>query len=61
MSRRLTARIKKEEDWYVAHCPELKVTSQGKTLKSARANLQEAVDLYLETWPPDESFDPRLK
>ncbi len=61
MSRRLTAVITKSEGWYVAHCPELKVTSQGKTLKSARANLQEAVELYLESWPPDESFDPRLQ
>jgi predicted RNase H-like HicB family nuclease len=47
---RFSALITKEDDWYVARCPELNVTSQGKDVESARANLREAIELYLETW-----------
>jgi predicted RNase H-like HicB family nuclease len=52
MNYRFTALITKEENWYVARCPELSVTSQGKDVESARANLREAIELYLETWAP---------
>ena len=45
---RFTAIIIKEEKWYVAHCIELGVVSQGKTIEEAKANLKEAVELYLE-------------
>ncbi|MFM1918548.1 MAG: hypothetical protein RLZZ303_182 [Candidatus Hydrogenedentota bacterium] len=47
-TRRLTAIIEREDDWYVALCPELDVTSQGKTVEEARAMLTEAVELFLE-------------
>jgi predicted RNase H-like HicB family nuclease len=50
MTYRFAAVITKEDDLYVARCPELSVTSQGETPESARANLQEAVELYIETW-----------
>jgi len=50
MTYRFSALITKEDDWYVARCPELNVTSQGKDVESARANLREAIELYLETW-----------
>jgi hypothetical protein len=50
MTYRFSALITKENDWYVARCPELNVTSQGKDVESARANLTEAIELYLETW-----------
>ena len=54
MNYRFSALITKEEDWYVARSPELGVTSQGKDVEQARANLREAIELYLETWgPPD--------
>jgi len=36
--------------WFVARCLDLPVTTQGKTLAAAKKNLQEAVELYLETW-----------
>jgi len=42
----------------VACCPELGVTSQGKDVESARANLREAIELYLETWGGPESESP---
>jgi predicted RNase H-like HicB family nuclease len=50
MTKKFTAVITKEEDWYVAHCVELGVVSQGKTIEVAKANLKEAVELYLESF-----------
>jgi len=50
MTYRFSALITKEDSWYVARCPELNVTSQGKDVESARASLGEAIELYLETW-----------
>ncbi len=50
MNYRFSALITKGDDWYVARCPELSVTSQGKDVEAARANLREAIELYLETW-----------
>ena len=61
MRRRFSCILTKSEGWYVAHCRELHVTSQGKTRKSARANLQEAIELYLESWPDADSSRPRLQ
>jgi predicted RNase H-like HicB family nuclease len=51
--------ITKEEDFYVARCPELGVTSQGDDVESARGNLREAIELYLETWPEIQTSFPR--
>jgi predicted RNase H-like HicB family nuclease len=50
MTYRFSALITKEDGWFVARCPELNVTSQGKDVESARANLGEAIELYIETW-----------
>lgn len=44
----LTAVIEAEDDWYVAQCPELGVSSQGKTIPEAEEMLREAVELLLE-------------
>ena len=54
MKRKFTAVINKEENWYVAHCIELEVVSQGKTIEEAQTNLKEAVELYLESFEKDE-------
>ncbi len=43
-----TALIQKEEDMYVAFCPEVGTASQGATIEEALANLQEASGLYLD-------------
>ncbi|MGA2659654.1 MAG: type II toxin-antitoxin system HicB family antitoxin [Verrucomicrobiota bacterium] len=40
-----------ETPWLVAECPELGTASQGQTEEEALANLQEATDLYLESFP----------
>ena len=44
-----TAVIEREENMYVALCPELDIASQGKTVEEARENLQEAIELFFET------------
>jgi predicted RNase H-like HicB family nuclease len=49
-SKKFTAVLTKEGKWYVAHCVELGVVSQGKTVEEAQANLKEAVELYLESF-----------
>lgn len=36
--------------WFIARCLDYPVTTQGRTLAAAKKNLQEAVELYLETW-----------
>ena len=52
--RQLTAIIEREGDGYVAICPELDIASQGDTVEAARGNLQEAVQLFLDTADPSE-------
>ncbi len=49
--RVLTAVLHKEEDMYVAKCPEIGTVSQGSTVEEAVANLKEATELYLEEFP----------
>ena len=55
-----TAVIHKEEDMFVADCPEVGTVSQGRTIEEAVANLKEATELYLEEFPletePERSF-----
>ena len=53
-SRTFSALLQREGDGYVAICPELDVASQGGTVEEARANLKEAVELFLETAGPQE-------
>lgn len=54
MSKKFTAIITKEENWYVAHCIELGVVSQGKTIEEAQVNLKEAVELYIESFDTED-------
>lgn len=52
--RQFTALIEREGDGFVSLCPELDVASQGETIEEARRNLEEAVELFLETADPGE-------
>jgi len=56
----LTAVLHKEEDLYVAECPEVGTVSQGYTVEEAVANLKEATELYLEEFPLPEVTRPLL-
>jgi predicted RNase H-like HicB family nuclease len=53
-SRRLTALIERDGDWFVATCPEVDVASQGRTIEQARKNLVEALDLFFSMASPSE-------
>jgi predicted RNase H-like HicB family nuclease len=55
-----TAIIHKEEDMFVAACPEVGTASQGTTIDEALANLKEATELYLDEFPQKESSPPIL-
>ncbi len=57
--RRLTAIIEREEEGFVALCPELDIASQGLSVEEARANLVEALTLFFEV-APDEEVTRRL-
>ena len=46
--RTYTAVVHKEENIYVAECPEVGTVSQGENIEEAIANLKEATELYLE-------------
>jgi predicted RNase H-like HicB family nuclease len=54
MTRQFTAIIEPEDDGFVALCPELDIASQGDSIDAARANLQEAVEAFLEVAAPEE-------
>jgi predicted RNase H-like HicB family nuclease len=51
---KLTAIIEREGNGYVSLCPELDIASQGESVEQARANLREALELFLETASPEE-------
>jgi predicted RNase H-like HicB family nuclease len=51
-SQRLTAIIEREDDGFVAPCPELDIASEGASIEEARANLIEALTLFFETASP---------
>ena len=53
-----TAIVHKEENLYVANCPEVGTASQGETIEEAVKNLQEATELYLEEFPMKQTFRP---
>lgn len=54
----LTAVIYKEEDMYVAECPQVGTVSQGETIEKALENLIEATELYLEEFPLTTDSQP---
>lgn len=56
----LTAILHREEDLYVAECPEVGTVSQGRTVEEAVANLKEATELYLEEFPFSGGSKPLL-
>ena len=55
-----TAVVHKEDDLYVAECPEVGTASQGESIEEAVRNLQEATELYLEEFPLKQTYRPIL-
>jgi len=56
MNKLFTAIVHKEDNLYVAECPEVGTASQGTTIEDAIENLQEATEIYLEEFPLKEIY-----
>ncbi|MFN6464350.1 MAG: type II toxin-antitoxin system HicB family antitoxin [Nostoc sp. DedVER02] len=50
-TRSFTVLIYKEDDMYIAECPEVGTVDRGETIKQAITSLREATQLYLEEFP----------
>ncbi|MDQ3649266.1 MAG: type II toxin-antitoxin system HicB family antitoxin [Acidobacteriota bacterium] len=49
MHNEFTAIIERDEDWFIAFCPEVPgANGQGHTIEECRASLAEAIKLILE-------------
>ena len=55
-----TAVLHREDDIYVAECPEIGTVSQGDTIEEAMTNLREATELYLEEFPMPMTMRPPI-
>ncbi len=58
MKRAFTARVWREEEWYIAQCAEVDVASHGHTEEEALDHLREALELYFE--PPTATVLPKV-
>ena len=54
MTRSLTALFIREDEGFVAVCPEVDVASQGDSVEDAKKNFREAVELFFECASPQE-------
>ncbi|MHC5725752.1 MAG: type II toxin-antitoxin system HicB family antitoxin [Nostoc sp.] len=54
-TRSFAVLIYKEDDMYIAECPEVGTVDQGETIEQAIASLREATQLYLEEFPLPET------
>ncbi|MDD1428116.1 type II toxin-antitoxin system HicB family antitoxin [Dolichospermum sp. ST_sed9] len=53
--RSFTVILYKEDDMYIAECPEVGTVDQGETIEQAIAGLKAATRLYLEEFPLPET------
>ena len=60
VARTFSTVLHREDDLYVAKCPEVGAVSQGYTIEEAVINLKEATELYLEEFPMCATSHPIL-
>jgi predicted RNase H-like HicB family nuclease len=53
--------LKRQGEWYIAHCPPLDLTTQGRTPAEARRNLAEAAELFLISCLERGTLDQALR
>jgi predicted RNase H-like HicB family nuclease len=53
--------MKREGGWYIAHCPPLDLTTQGRTIAEAKKNLVEASELFIISCLERGTLDQALK
>ena len=59
MNQRFTAIIEREDDDYVALCPELDIASQGESVAEARNNLRRKLSNC--SWKPPDGRNPEMQ
>jgi len=58
MIMKVKVHIKKSKKYFIARCPQLGVTTQGRALAQAKKNLKEAVTLHMDALL-DHALEPR--
>jgi predicted RNase H-like HicB family nuclease len=58
MTREFSAVVQREGDLFVAQCLDVDVASQGSSEEEALANLQEALELYVQS--PQATTAPQV-
>lgn len=58
---RLFGVLKKEDGWYIAHCPPLDITTQGRTEAEAKKNLREASEFFFISCFERGTFEQALR
>ncbi len=53
--------LKRQGNWYIAHCPPLDLTTQGRTATEARQNLIEASELFVISCLERGTLDQALR
>jgi predicted RNase H-like HicB family nuclease len=53
--------VKKRNGWYIAHCPPLDITTQGRTEAEAKKNLIEASELFVVSCFERGTFEQALR
>ena len=53
--------LKKEGGWYIAHCPPLDITTQGRSEEEAKKNLIEASELFVTSCFERGTFEQALR
>jgi predicted RNase H-like HicB family nuclease len=53
--------LKHENGWYVAYCPPLDITTQGKTEAEAQKNLIEAAELFVVSCFERGTFEQAMR
>ena len=53
--------VKRKNHWYIAHCPPLGLTTQGRTVSEARQNLLEASELFVISCLERRTLDQALR
>jgi predicted RNase H-like HicB family nuclease len=53
--------MKQEDGWFIAHCPPLDITTQGRTQVEAQKNLAEASELFVISCFERGTFEQALR
>lgn len=58
---RLFGTLKRQRGWYIAYCPPLDITTQGRTEEEAKKNLIEAAELFVVSCFERGTFEQALR